>query len=148
MLSCVCPGVELSSPHLELIWSNLLRIFKTSVPISSPPVCQITHIGNRFFMLFLQIYVLVLMYSFYCATVLWSHHGSTLWLSSPHGHPAILAVVNAPSPGKDSNTTPACPVANAAHRASWNSGQPSSLYSAHPHLHLLPLKAPLTPPAS
>lgn len=45
--SCACARVELSSPHLELIWSNVLQMFKTSVAVSSPPVHQLNCVGNR-----------------------------------------------------------------------------------------------------
>lgn len=59
MFSCACPGVELASAHLELIWSNLLQIFKTSVDVSSPPVHQLPHVGNRLScsLLLSQVYV-------------------------------------------------------------------------------------------
>lgn len=85
MFSCACPGAELASPHLELIWSNLLQIFKTSVVVSSPPVHQLPHVGNR-----LSCSMLLSMYLVLCASVLWTCHGSTLQLSSLLGHPAIL----------------------------------------------------------
>lgn len=41
------------------IYSNLLRIFQTTVAVSSPPVHQLTHVGNRLsrFMLLSQAFV-------------------------------------------------------------------------------------------
>lgn len=73
--SSACPREELSSPYLELIWNNLLQIFKTSVAVSSLPVHQLTHVGNRHSCLSLKSMYLP------CSLVLqFSRHSSTLWL--------------------------------------------------------------------
>lgn len=137
--SCACARAELSSPHLELIWSNVLQMFKTSIVVSSPPVHQLNCVGNRLPCSMLLSLVCVLT-SFSCASVLWSCHGSIPRLSSLFRHPPTLTAVHAPSPGRFPILHLPAFLQEGLHMADLNSGQPSSLYSAHREYRLLPSK--------
>lgn len=121
--SCACARAELSSPHLELIWSNVLQMFKTSVVVSSPPVHQLNCVGNRLPCSMLLSLVCVLT-SFSCASVLWSCHGSIPRLSSLFRHPPTLTAVHAPSPGRFPILHLPAFLQEGLHMADLNSGQP------------------------
>lgn len=136
MLKCV------KFPPLIYIY---IYLFQTTAAVSSPPVHQLTHVSNRLscFMLLSQTFVFT---SFSRVTVLWSARPSDTELYSLL---TTLTTVHAPSPGKDSNHTPACPLATTAHSGAtlpWNSGHIST--HLHSDLHLLLSMHPLTPPAT
>lgn len=103
--SCACARAELSSPHLELIWSNVLQMFKTSVVVSSPPVHQLNCVGNRLpcsMLLSLCTYLVLMCFSSLVMSRL--NSSAQLAIQTPtHTHCCSCSIT-----WKVSNLTPAC----------------------------------------
>lgn len=115
-------------------WSNQPPISKTYVHIFSPPVCQLSHVGNRLLHPILLCLAHVFT-SFSCAAVFWSHHGSSLRVCSPLRLEAILMFTLHPLKSFQLYISlPSC------HLCSLGLSEPRSailLRSAHLELHLL-----------
>lgn len=142
--SCACARAELSSPHLELIWSNVLQMFKTSVVVSSPPVHQLNCVGNRLpcsMLLSLCTYLVLMCFSSLVMSRL--NSSAQLAIQTPtHTHCCSCSIT-----WKVSNLTPACLLARRpAH--GWPELRAAIISPlGSPGISPSPLKASLTPPA-